>query len=139
MSAVPLDGEGQAGQPREFVRIDPLHGNPDGVTLDAQGNLWVALWGGWCVRCYAPDGALLDEVGLPAANITKIAFGGPEMRTAFTTSARIGLTRDELEMQPLAGSLFAFDVAVPGRALPSAQVGSRGVSIEAASASSSQS
>lgn len=105
-----------------FVRLAESDGYPDGVVLDSENCLWVALWDGWGVRRYAPDGALLLHLSLPCARVTKIAFGGPSLRTAFVTTARVGLGDDELQEQPLAGSLFAFEAPVPGRLVPSARI-----------------
>lgn len=102
-----LDGE-------RFVTIEEGAGNPDGCTIDAEDHLWVALWGGWAARRYAPDGRLVAEVRLPCANVTKLAFGGPDLRTAFATTARAGLSAEALADQPLAGGVFAFPVEVPG-------------------------
>jgi len=101
-----------------FATIAKEDGSPDGVTIDSEGCLWVALWGGWQVRRYAPDGALLATVALPCANVTKIAFGGPDLRTAYVTTARTGVSDVDLEAQPLAGGLFAFDAPAPGLVLP---------------------
>ncbi|SFP57045.1 SMP-30/gluconolactonase/LRE family protein [Sphingomonas rubra] len=120
--AVPIDAEGRTGSPRLFARIDAADGHPDGVTVDAGGNVWVGLWGGWRARLYSPEGAVLREVRLPAANVTKVALGGPDLRTAFVTTARIGLDDAALADQPDAGSLFSFEVEVPGQALPPARV-----------------
>ncbi len=120
--AVPLDADGQVGAARTFVTIDPADGHPDGVTVDSAGNVWVGLWGGWCARCYAPDGTLRQEVRLPAANVTKIALGGPNLTTAFATTARKGLDDAALAGQPDAGGLFAFEVEVPGQPLTLARV-----------------
>ncbi|WP_243395577.1 SMP-30/gluconolactonase/LRE family protein [Sphingomonas oleivorans] len=97
-----------------FARIDPADGTPDGVTIDAEDHVWVGLWGGWQARRYAPDGSLVQTVELPCANVTKLAFGGADLKTAYVTTARIGLTPAELEAQPEAGGLFAFSVDVPG-------------------------
>ncbi len=121
--AVELHGDGSVGAARTFVTIDPADGHPDGVTVDSAGNVWVGLWGGWCARCYAPDGSLVQEVKLPAANVTKIALGGADLKTAFATTARKGLDEAALADQPDAGGLFAFDVAVPGQPLPPVRVG----------------
>lgn len=99
---------------REFLRIAAGDGYPDGVTVDAEGCVWVALWGGWCVRRYSPAGALLLQVPMPCAQVTKLAFGGPGLRTAYVTTARIGLDAAALRDQPDAGALFAFDAPVPG-------------------------
>ena len=97
-----------------FATIAEGEGAPDGVVVDAEGCVWAALWGGWEVRRYAPDGSLLARVALPCANVTKVAFGGPDLRTAYVTTARVGLSGDDLERQPLAGALFAFDAPAPG-------------------------
>lgn len=105
-----------------IVALRPEEGAPDGITLDAEGYLWVGLWGGWSARHYAPDGRLVAEVGLPCANVTKIVLGGPDLRTAYATTARIGLDDASLGDQPLAGGLFAFGVDVPGRPLPLARL-----------------
>lgn len=98
-------------------------GLPDGVVVDAQDHLWVGFWAGGCARRFAPDGTLVTEVRLPCANVTKLAFGGPDLRTAYVTTARAGLSAVELAAQPLAGGLFCFRVEVPGRVLPAVRVG----------------
>lgn len=107
---------------RPFARIDPADGTPDGVTVDAEGCVWVALWGGWQVRRYSPDGALLARVAFPCAQVTKIAFGGADLRTAYVTTARTGLSETALRDQPLAGALFAFDAPAPGLPLPAVRL-----------------
>jgi xylono-1,5-lactonase len=106
------------GSPELFVELEEADGHPDGVVLDSEDCLWVALWDGWGVRRYAPDGTLLQQVDLPCARVTKLAFGGPDLQTAFVTTARIGLDEGQLAEQPLAGGLFAFDAPVAGRPLP---------------------
>lgn len=106
---------------RVFVQIDDGAGHPDGTTVDQEGCVWIALWGGWGVRRYSPKGELLTTVRLPCANVTKIAFGGPDLRTAFVTTAWKGMTQEERAAQPLAGDLFSFEAPVPG--LPPVEVG----------------
>ncbi len=101
-----------------FVRLREDEGFPDGVVVDSEDCLWVALWDGWAVRRYAPDGTLLLHVPLPCARVTKVAFGGSGLTTAFITTARVGLDAASLEAQPAAGGLFAFEAPVPGRVLP---------------------
>jgi xylono-1,5-lactonase len=88
------------------------------VTIDAEGCVWVGLWGGWQARRYAPDGTLLATVKFPCANVTKVTFGGPDLRTGYATTARAGLSEADLAEQPLAGGLFAFDAPAPGAPLP---------------------
>ncbi|QQN73713.1 SMP-30/gluconolactonase/LRE family protein [Croceicoccus sp. YJ47] len=96
------------------VQIAEGDGFPDGVTLDAEGCLWVCLWDGWGVRRYDPDGRLMREIRFPCARVTKLALGGADGTTAYVTTARTGLGDAELREQPGAGSLFAFDAGVAG-------------------------
>lgn len=109
-----LDPAGAVTATRVLARIDAGDGYPDGPTLDAEGCLWVGLFAGGGVRRYAPDGTLLATVPLPVANVTKVAFGGAGLRTAYATTARKGLTAAALAQQPHAGDLFAFDAGVAG-------------------------
>jgi len=113
--AFDLDAEGEASNRRDFVRIEDGAGNPDGSAVDSEGCVWVALWGGWGVRRYSPAGEVLGFVRLPCANVTKIAFGGDDLKTAYATTASKGLSAAEREAQPLAGGLFSFPVEVPGQ------------------------
>jgi xylono-1,5-lactonase len=99
---------------RVFVRIEEGAGHPDGTMVDQEGCVWIALWGGSAVRRYSPEGKLLATVRLPCANVTKIAFGGPDLRTAYVTTAWKGLTQAERAAQPLAGDLFSFEAPAPG-------------------------
>jgi sugar lactone lactonase YvrE len=105
-----------------FIQLAEDEGFPDGVVVDSEDCLWVALWDGWGVRRYAPDGSLLLHVEFPCARVTKLALGGPDLRTAYVTTARVGLNREELALQPLAGSLFAFDAPALGRTLPAVRL-----------------
>lgn len=111
---VAIHDDGSLGAPAIFATIDEADGWPDGSVCDSEGCVWIGLWGGWRARRYGPDGAILAEVRLPASNITKIALGGGDLRTAYATSARKGLDATALEGQPLAGNVFAFEVDVPG-------------------------
>lgn len=99
---------------RVFVRIEEEAGYPDGTTVDQEGCVWIALWGGWGVRRYSPEGKLLATVRLPCANVTKIAFGGSDLRTAYVTTAWAGMTQEQRAAQPLAGDLFSFGAPAPG-------------------------
>jgi D-xylonolactonase len=89
-------------------------GHPDGMAVDVDGCVWVATFGGWRIDRYAPDGQKLGEVRFPCANITKLAFGGPDLRTVYVSTARKGLSEAELAAQPLAGGLFTFRAALSG-------------------------
>jgi len=97
-----------------FIEIEAGAGWPDGTCVDSEGCLWVALWEGWSVRRYSPQGKLLEIVSIPCAKVTKLALGGADLKTAFVTTASIGLSADELAAQPLAGGLFTFNVGVSG-------------------------
>ncbi|MET0374368.1 MAG: SMP-30/gluconolactonase/LRE family protein [Rhizorhabdus sp.] len=109
--AYPVRGV-ELGKGRIFARIAPADGYPDGICCDAEGGLWVGLWGGWCARRYDARGMQTDEVRFPAAHVTKVALGGREGRTAYATTARKGLDAAALTAQPLAGDIFRFDVEV---------------------------
>jgi sugar lactone lactonase YvrE len=100
---------------RVLVRVDPDDGAPDGLTVDEAGYLWVALWNGWAVRRYAPDGRLDREIQLPVAQVTSCAFGGSDLGDLFITSAAFELDDDARRAQPLAGSLFFIRPGVTGR------------------------
>lgn len=101
-----------------LAEIDRKDGLPDGVTVDGEGCLWVGLWDGWAARRYDPEGRLMLSVPLPCANVTKVAFGGQDLRQAFVTTARAGLSDEALAAQPLAGALFSFAAPAPGVPLP---------------------
>lgn len=113
-----VDSNGSMGPNNTFVTIDDKAGYPDGLAVDTEGCLWVALWGGGAVRRYSPQGNLLREIKLPVSNVTKPAFGGQDYRTLYVTSASTGLSDSELCKEPLAGSVFAIDAEVAGLPLP---------------------
>jgi sugar lactone lactonase YvrE len=106
---------------RRLVDVAPADGLPDGMTIDADGCLWVALWGGGAVRRYTPSGELAQIVALPASQITNCCFGGPELRDLYITSARTGLTAERLAAEPHAGALFRVRPGAAG--LPAAAFG----------------
>lgn len=98
---------------RVFVTVEGP-GFPDGSTVDADGCLWNAEWGGGRVIRYAPDGRVDRVLLLPASQVTCCAFGGSGLDRLYVTTARTGLERSALASQPHAGALFAFDVGVRG-------------------------
>ncbi len=88
---------------------------PDGMTIDAEGMLWVAFWEGWGVRRYNPDtGELLQKIDLPVARVTCCAFGGADLDTLYITTASIGFEDSDWEREPKAGGLFAVKPGVKG-------------------------
>ena len=112
--AFDLSPEGELSNKREFVRFQGDEGNPDGPVCDAEGCVWTSMFRGWGVRRYSPAGELLEFVRFPVANITKVAFGGDDLRTVYATTARLHLTDQARAEQTLAGGLFSFRVETPG-------------------------
>jgi sugar lactone lactonase YvrE len=100
---------------RRVAEIAPEDGLPDGLTVDSEGTIWLAIWGGSRVRRYSPDGELLEELRLPVSLVTSCIFGGGDLETLYVTSARTGLSDDVLTSEPHAGSLFSFTPGVRGR------------------------
>ncbi len=109
-----FDYEGEAGLSgrRPFVVIEPEDGRPDGLTVDAEGGVWVALNRGGAVHRYGPDGALDAVVEVPVRRTTACTFGGERLDQLYITTSREGLGPDE---EPAAGSLFRADVGVVGQ------------------------
>ncbi|HEY0935550.1 MAG TPA: SMP-30/gluconolactonase/LRE family protein, partial [Trebonia sp.] len=97
---------GEVSQRRVLADLSACDGVPDGLTVDADGFLWVAFWGGGVLRRLAPDGTQDAVVELPVSQPTSCAFGGPGMADLYVTTARIGLSEAELKAQPLAGRLL---------------------------------
>jgi len=110
-----LDADGHLSNKRPFTTIDD-GGYADGMAVDADGFVWVATFGGWRIDRFDAQGRKVGEVRFPCANITKLAFGGEDLRTVYVTSARKGLSSEELAAQPLAGALFTFRADVAGQA-----------------------
>ncbi len=111
--AFDLDLAGSLSNKRPFVELKD-GGYPDGMAVDAEGCLWVATFGGWRIDRFDAAGHKVGEVRFPCANVTKLAFGGDDLRTVYATTARKGLSSEELAAQPLAGGLFSFRVETPG-------------------------
>ena len=110
---VALDDQGwPRGTPESWLDLTKDALNPDGAVMDAHGNLWLALWGAGQVRCYAPDGTVVHDVAVPAANSTCPAFGGADLRQLFCTSAR----EEIAQPGPLDGATFAAAAPVRGQA-----------------------
>ena len=113
-----IRGMGELGDRRPFVKIEPTAGHPDGPTIDSEGCVWISLYAGWEARRYSPQGQLLEKARFPVSNITKIALGGDDLRTAYATTARQLLSQQEISKQPQSGDLFEFRAKVPGISSP---------------------
>ncbi|MEV6941470.1 SMP-30/gluconolactonase/LRE family protein [Streptomyces sp. NPDC051172] len=98
--------DGRVADRRRFAQIEDGAGFPDGLTVDADGCVWVALWDGAAVRRYTPDGELDRVIELPTPRVTACTFGGPDLTDLYITTARVGLAAPH----PVAGSLLV----VPG-------------------------
>lgn len=110
-----------------FSAIEPLEhlaeagiadGNPDGATIDSDGNYWSARVRGGCAICISPGGQLLRTVAIPANCPTCLAFGGPDLRDLYATSLRVGQSDADLKEFPCSGGLFKARSDVPGRPQP---------------------
>lgn len=98
---------GELNNKRTIITIAEEDGFPDGMTIDEEGMLWIAHWGGWQITRWNPGtGKKLTAFELPVSNVTSCTFGGETMKDIYITSARKGLSKEELAKQPLAGSLF---------------------------------
>ncbi len=106
---------GEITHPRAVVTVPPELGKPDGMTIDAEGMLWIALWDGGCVSRWDPrTGRLLERLEVPARRVTSCAFGGEDLGDLYITTARVGLSEQELAEQPGAGGVFRVRPAVRG-------------------------
>lgn len=107
---------GEITNARIVVEIPEDRGIPDGMTIDTDGNLWVAHHGGGCVACYDPrDGSIVGDINLPCSLVTSCAFGGPTYDTLYITTARQGMSAEEIERSPLSGGLFQVQTGQRGR------------------------
>jgi sugar lactone lactonase YvrE len=98
---------GAISNKRIIIQISPIDGSPDGMTIDNEGMLWIAHWDGWQITRWNPEtGEKILAVPLPIARVTSCAFGGDDLQDLYITSARTGLSDDQLKKQPMAGSLF---------------------------------
>lgn len=103
------DPEGNLRDRVPFIQFKPGWGQPDGMTVDSEGGLWVAHWDGGRISRFLENGSLDRSVQLPTARITSCAFGGPDLERLFVTSASLGV-----EHEPYAGALFEIDPQIRG-------------------------
>jgi sugar lactone lactonase YvrE len=106
---------GLLGERRRLISIPPEVGLPDGMTLDAEGGIWVALHGAGKIHRYLPDGSLDRVIRVPARMVTCPAFGGADLGDLYITSMTYGMSARELEEQPLAGAIFRCRPGVRGK------------------------
>lgn len=112
--AFDLDAQGNASNRRVFLHFGTGDGHPDGMTVDREGCLWIAFWGGWCVRRFSPEGEMLQTIAMPIEQPSSCAFGGAALDRLYVTSATKGLDRAALATQPRAGGLFMLSPGVRG-------------------------
>nr|WP_239534261.1 SMP-30/gluconolactonase/LRE family protein [Thalassobacillus pellis] len=106
---------GDINNPVTVVEIPEGQGNPDGMTIDAEGNLWIAHWGGARISVWNPEnGELQKIIPVPALNVTSCVFGGDELNELYITTASTGMTEEDLRKYPHAGGLFKLKTTVKG-------------------------
>jgi sugar lactone lactonase YvrE len=106
---------GQIANPRIAIQVPASLGWPDGMTSDTDGNLWIALWGGAQVSKWNPQtGQLLEQIPVPALQTSSCIFGGKDMNELYITSARKGMSEENLKQYPLSGGLFKVETKVTG-------------------------
>ena len=104
---------GSLSNPRVIVKVPESWGLPDGMDIDAEGNLWVAHWGGWAVRCWSPvTGECIGKISIPCSSPTSCCFGGEDGATLFITSS--GDTKVAGEDPAFAGKIFSCRTSVKG-------------------------
>lgn len=106
---------GEITKERVVITVSDTLGYPDGMTIDNEGMLWIALWNGDCVTRWNPNtGELLQKIEVPAHNVTSCSFGGENLETLYITSASIDMTAAELAAKPLSGGVFKINPGVRG-------------------------
>lgn len=106
---------GSVSNRRPFVTLSGQTGKPDGLIVDADGCIWLALWGGSAVHRYTPEGRLDRTIDVPASHPTKCAFGGSDLSDLYITSASIALSPEQRAANPQAGHLFRCRPGIKGR------------------------
>jgi len=105
---------GNVGHRRVFVQIPDEVGKPDGLTVDSEGFVWAAHWGGWRVSRFDPSGKLEREIRVPVELVTCIGFGGESLDELYITTAWYDLSDSRRKAQPLAGDLFRIKTDIKG-------------------------
>lgn len=112
----PLDENGKAGTPELHIIFSKEDGFPDGMCADTAGGLWICHFGGSRVTRFGQDGRIDQIVAMPVPNITKCAFGGPDLQTLYVITAASGLDQVQKKTFPQSGGLFAIDLPYSGLA-----------------------
>lgn len=110
-------GASRIGRSSRFIDFSDRVGVPDGLAVDTDGGIWIAVWDGWGVRRYSPNGSLDFNLPLPVARPTSCAFGGTAMTSLFITTARSGLSAADLRAQPIAGHVLELPTEFTGVAM----------------------
>lgn len=105
------EGTGELSDRRTFSEFDGEEGMYDGLTVDAEGRVWSALWGGGAVVRHAPDGGIERRIPVPATNVTSLTFGGPDLREVYVSSATLQADPDDASP----GAVFHASVDVRGK------------------------
>lgn len=113
-----VPGTGELSNRRVFAQIPQSDGRPDGLCVDSDGGVWCAIWDGWSVIRFTPDGKIDTRIDLPVPRATSLCFGGADNDVLFISSARTRLPASTLAEAPLSGGLFAVKTGFTG--LPSA-------------------
>lgn len=110
----PLDVQGEPGVRETFRTFAEGEGMPDGAAMDVEGCYWTALFDGWRIARFSPQGEQLEEYRLPVRCPTMVCFGGKEMKTLFITTTRENMDEHEVQQYPLSGAIFTLPVTVAG-------------------------
>ncbi|CAH1690750.1 Bacterial transcriptional regulator family protein [Hyphomicrobiales bacterium] len=98
---------GKLSERTVFMNTAPEKGRPGGLTVDSNGSIWVAMYDGWCIDRFSPDGTLEESIAVPVPRPTSCIFGGPDMDILYVTSARIRLSAERISEGPWSGSVLA--------------------------------
>jgi sugar lactone lactonase YvrE len=119
VQAFSFDGKrGTLSEPRMLIELPEEVGTPDGLTVDADGDLWVAVYGAGRIQRYSPSGALLQTLRVPAVQTTSCAFAGPGLHRLYVTTATEDWSDEQRRAEPAAGLVYWFDTDATG--LPAA-------------------
>lgn len=119
ITVFPFDLEvGAIGEGRALLDVPENLGYPDGLCVDTEGCIWLALWGPGLIHRYSPSGEHIGTVNVPISATSSCSFGGADLSTLFITTARLSLTPQQLEDTPHAGGVFAVDVGIKGCSVP---------------------